>query len=333
MNKRKLIPVMLVLMLALGGAWYSGLFGNSEDGELSLYGNVDIREVDLSFRSGGEIAAIAVDEGDRVKQGDVLAELSTTQLGNRLAEADAQIAVNEANLARLRNGSRPQELAQARARVSAAQADVTRARAEYNRRQPLVESGAISRTLWDQTVAQLRGAEAGLAEASQALSLARQGPRSEDIAAARAQLGAAQAMRNSVRTDLDDTKLVAASDGVVMTRAAEPGAMVQPTQTVLTLAIDRPMRVRAWIGEPDLWRISPGMAVEVSADGNPKTYKGTIGAISPRAEFTPRSVQTESLRADLVYSLRIIVNDPDDALRQGQPVTIRVPGARSKRED
>ncbi|MCP5395889.1 MAG: HlyD family efflux transporter periplasmic adaptor subunit [Sphingomonadaceae bacterium] len=333
MNKRKLIPVLLVLALAAGGAWYSGLFGKGDAGELSLYGNVDVREVDLSFRSGGEIASIAVDEGDRVKQGDVLAELTTTQLGNRLAEVDAQIAVNEANLARLRNGSRPQEIAQARARVSAAQADVTRARAEYNRRQPLVESGAISRTLWDQTVAQLRAAEAGLAEASQALSLAQQGPRSEDIAAARAQLGAAQAMRNSVKTDINDTRLTASTDGVVMTRAVEPGAVVQPTQTVLTLAIDRPMRVRAYIGEPDLWRISPGMAVEVSADGNPKTYKGTIGSISPRAEFTPRSVQTESLRADLVYSLRVIVSDPDDALRQGQPVTIRVPGARTSRED
>jgi HlyD family secretion protein len=97
---------------------------------------------------------------------------------------------------------------------------------------------------------------------------------------------------------------------------------------VLTLSIDRPLRVRAYVDESALSRISPGMAVQVTADGNPKAYRGTIGYISPRSEFTPKSVETESLRTDLVYRLRIIVTDPDDALRQGQPVTVRVPGAR-----
>ncbi|MBD3730961.1 MAG: HlyD family efflux transporter periplasmic adaptor subunit [Sphingomonadales bacterium] len=332
MDRRKLIPIVLVLALAIAGAWYFGAFGKGSDGELQLYGNVDVRQVDLSFRSGGQIAEMAVDEGDRVKQGDILARLDLDPLNNRLAETDAQIGVAEANLAKLRNGSRPQEIAQAQARYSAAQAELTRARAEYDRRRPLVESGAISRSLWDQTTAQLRAAQAQAAEAQQALSLVRQGPRAEDIAAARAQLGSAQAMRNSIRTDIEDTALVAPESGVVMTRAVEPGAVVQPTQTVLSLSIDRPLRVRGWIGEPDMWRISPGMAVEVSTDGNPRTYKGKIASISPRAEFTPRTVQTESLRADLVYSIQVIVSDPDDALRQGQPVTIRVPGARTAKD-
>jgi HlyD family secretion protein len=114
----------------------------------------------------------------------------------------------------------------------------------------------------------------------------------------------------------------------VLTRAREPGAIVQGGDTVFTLTIDRPLIIRAYIDEPDLGRISPGMAVEVSADGNPRTYHGTIGAISPKAEFTPKSVQTENLRADLVYRLRLLVNDPDDALRQGAPVSVAVPGAR-----
>lgn len=329
MDRRKLMPIALVLVLAIVGAWYFGLFGGRDQGELKLYGNVDVREVNLAFRTGGEIAQIAVEEGQRVKEGQVLARLDLDQLNNRLSEAEAQIGISEANLTKLRNGSRPQELAQAQARNSAAQAELARAQAEHDRRKGLVESGAISRTLWDQTVAQLSRAQSAAAEASQGLSLVRQGPRTEDIAAARAQLGSVQAMRNTIRTDIGNAALLAPSDGVIMTRAQEPGGVVQPGQTVLSLAIDRPMRLRGWIGEPDLWRVSPGMEVEVTADGNPRTYKGTIGSISPRAEFTPRSVQTESLRADLVYSMRIIVNDPDDALRQGQPVTIRVPGART----
>lgn len=329
MDRRKIVAIGAVLALLTAGAWYFGLFGEREQAELKLYGNVDVREVNLAFRTAGEIAEMAVEEGQRVKKGQLLARLDLDQLNNRLSEADAQIGMADANLAKLRNGSRPQELAQAQARNSAAQAELTRAQAEYNRRKGLVESGAISRTLWDQTVAQLSRAQSTAAEASQGLSLVRQGPRVEDISAARAQLGSAQAMRKTIRTDIRNASLLAPSGGVIMTRAQEPGSVVQPGQTVLSLAIDRPMRLRGWIGEPDLWRISPGMAVEVSADGNPKNYKGTIGSINPRAEFTPRSVQTESLRADLVYSMRIIVSDPDDALRQGQPVTIRVPAARS----
>src|SRR5690606_32980921 len=99
-------------------------------------------------------------------------------------------------------------------------------------------------------------------------------------------------------------------------------------QTVLTLSLSRPLRVRAYVAEPDLSRVAPGMKVTVTADGNPKTYQGTIGYISPRAEFTPKSVETEDLRTDLVYRLRITVENPDDALRQGQPVTVVVPAAR-----
>jgi HlyD family secretion protein len=126
--------------------------------------------------------------------------------------------------------------------------------------------------------------------------------------------------------DRGDTTLVAATAGTVSTRAEEPGAIVQPGQTVLTLSIDRPLRVRAYVAETDLSRIAPGQKVEVRADGNDKTYHGTIGFISPKAEFTPKTVQTEDLRTDLVYRVRIIVSDPDDRLRQGQPVSVKVLG-------
>nr|MBA3371512.1 HlyD family efflux transporter periplasmic adaptor subunit [Thermoleophilaceae bacterium] len=160
------------------------------------------------------------------------------------------------------------------------------------------------------------------------LSLLTAGSRREDIAAAEAQLQSAEATKQSVSTDRGDTRLVAATGGTVITRAREPGAIVQAGETVLTLSIDRPLRVRAYVAETDLSRIAPGGKVVVTADGNPRTYRGTIGYISPRAEFTPKSVETENLRTDLVYRLRIVVDNPDGALRQGQPVTVTVTGAR-----
>jgi HlyD family secretion protein len=330
MNRRTSLALLvlgLFLLVAIATKGF-GLTSLGEDGAIKLYGNVDVREVDMAFRVPGRISAIAVEEGEKVSKGQLLAVLDTATLDARIRQADAQLGLAQAELLKLRNGSRPQDIAQARARAAAAEAAFAEADRDYQRRKPLVESGAISRDLWDQTRSTRDKAQAHLAEAQQALSLVEAGPRAEDKAAAQAQMAAAEAARRSAATDLGDSRLVAAQDGVVVTRAREPGAIVQPGETVLTLSIVRPMRVRAYIGEPQLSRISPGMKVLVKADGNARTYHGTIGFIAPKAEFTPKTVETEDLRTDLVYRLRIIVTDPDDGLRQGQPVTVSVPDAR-----
>ncbi|MGD9809945.1 MAG: secretion protein HlyD [Sphingobium sp.] len=335
MNRRPLIIAAVIAVLVLAAIFTRGfgLFGGGRDGALVLYGNVDIREVDMAFRVNGRIKSIAVEEGDRVKSGEVLATLDTATLDARIGQADAKVAEAEAQLARLRDGSRPQDLAQARARVAAAEAVATDAEKDYERRQPLVEPGAISKDMWAATVAARDRARAQLAEARQALSLAVEGSRKEDVAAGEAAVRAARAARTSAAIDLSDARLVALTDTTVVTRAREPGAIVQPGETVLTLSIDRPLRVRAYVSETDLSRVRPGMAVELTADGNAKTYHGQIGYISPRAEFTPKTVETEDLRTDLVYRLRIIVSDPDGNLRQGQPVTIRLTGAKPAGRD
>ncbi len=335
MNRRRIAILAVVAALVIAAIATSGfgLFKARGDGALKLNGNVDIREVDLGFRVSGRISGIAVEEGARVKQGELLATLDAATLDSRIAQADAKVAQAEAQLAKLRNGNRAQDVAQARARVDAAAAVAQDAERDYARRQPLVEPGAISRDVWEQTVATRDKARADLQQARQALSLMQAGSRGEDVAAAAADVRSAVAARQGAATDLGDARLLASTDGTVVTRAREPGAIVQPGETVLTLAILRPLRVRAYVAESDLSRIGPGMKVVVSADGNPTSYHGTIGYISPRAEFTPKTVETENLRTDLVYQLRIIVDDPDDALRQGQPVSVAVPGARPKHKD
>ncbi|MEZ5654649.1 MAG: secretion protein HlyD [Sphingobium sp.] len=327
-NRRKIIPIAIISLLGLAVAgWALGLFSAKNDGQLTLYGNVDIREVDMAFRISGRIATIPVEEGDTVKPGQVIATLETAPVQDRVAAASAAVGQAQATLAKAENGNRPQDIAQARARAEAAKVARDYAVKDYNRREPLVASGTISRAAWDQTVANRREAEARLVEASKALELLEAGTRPEDLAAARAQLANAQAQQQSARTDLGDTKLVAPADGTILTRAMEPGAIAQPGQAVMIIAMNRPMRVRAYVGEPDLGRVSPGMKVTLKTDGSERTYHGTIGFISARAEFTPKSVETEDLRTDLVYRLRIVVSDPDDRLRQGQPVTVIVPDA------
>ncbi len=328
MTKPRIIAIAAVLILLIAAIATNGfgLIGRASGGPLSLYGNVDIREVDMAFRVSGRIAAIDVEEGAKVEPGQLLAVLDPAPVDSRITEADAMIAQARAQLAALQNGSRSQDIGQARAQVDAAQAALRKAQQDVDRRQALVEPGAISRDLWQATVSQRDQAQAQLAGAQQTLSKLQAGPRVEEIEGAKAQLRAAMAARGTLVVDRGDTALRAASAATVITRAQEPGAIVQPGQTVLTLSIDRPLRVRAYVAESDLSRIAPGMKVEVTADGNARTYHGTIGFISPRAEFTPKTVQTEDLRTDLVYRLRITVSDPDDGLRQGQPVTVKVVG-------
>lgn len=335
MNRRRVIGIVALAALVLAAVLTSGfgLWNEDESAELTLYGNVDIREVDLAFENSGRVEAIAVEEGDRVEEGALLASLDPSRSEDRLNQAEADVAQARADLAKARNGNRPQDIAQARARVDAARATLANAESDLRRRQSLVEDGAISRDLWDQTVADARRARAQLREAEQALSLARAGSRREDISAAQARLDAALAQRSSVQTDLGDTRLDAPVSGTVVTRAVESGSLVQPGTPAFTISIDRPVRIRAYVAEPDLTRIQPGMAVRVAVDGRAEPYRGRIGYISPQAEFTPKSVETEELRSDLVYRVRIIVDEADGGLRQGQPVTVTVPQARPAGDD
>ncbi|WP_295632434.1 HlyD family efflux transporter periplasmic adaptor subunit [Novosphingobium sp.] len=332
MNRRRIMGIvgLVALVVAALATRGFGLFAEAADNTLTLHGNVDIRQVDLGFRVAGRIQSIAFDEGARVPEGAVLASLDPSPLQNQLDAAQAQIAVAAAELDKRRNGNRPQDIAQARARLAEARANLAGARQDYERRAELVQTGAVSRSLFDTTTTKYRAAQAQVSAAQAALALQQAGVRREDIASAEAQRQQAMAQAAKLKTDLSDAVLRAPNAGTILTRAREPGAIVQPGETVLTLTIDRPLRVRAYIPEPDLARISPGMAVTVRTDGNDKTYHGTIGAIASTAEFTPKTVQTEALRTDLVYRVRVTVTDPDDALRQGAPVTVSIPTARAQ---
>ncbi len=168
-------------------------------------------------------------------------------------------------------------------------------------------------------------AEALLNSSNQALSLAVDGFRLEDIEAGLAALDVTKAGLESARINLNDTKILSPSNGYILTRVREPGSIVAPGSVVYTLTLHEPIWIRAYVSEPDLGYIKPGMKAEVYTDTYPdKPYEGQIGFISSQAEFTPKTVQTPELRTDLVFRLRVIVNDPKGELRQGMPVTVKL---------
>ena len=323
-GKTRWVVIAAVAVAVVGLLLWWLLRDGGDDGVLRLYGNVDIREVELSFRQPGRVASMAFDEGDTVAAGKVMAQLDAGPYQEKLAAAQAELQAAEAGLDKLRSGNRPQEIAQAQEAVRQAQAGFGEAERNFRRQDALLESGASSQRTVDAARAARDQAAANLASSKSVLSLATAGFRSEDIAAGEARAAAAEAALAQTRTALADTKLVAPNDATVIARVREPGSMVASSSTVYSLSLRDPVYVRAYISEPDLGRIAPGAKVRVHTDSSDKVYHGQIGFISPRAEFTPKSVETTDLRTDLVYRLRIVVADAGQGLLQGMPVTVDV---------
>ena len=162
-----------------------------------------------------------------------------------------------------------------------------------------------------------------LAAAENALALVREGYRREDIEAAEAAYEAAGARFAEAENALSDTELRSPAEGTILTRVSEPGTVVGAGQVVYALALERPIQVRTYIPEPQLGRVRVGMPARIVTDSSPDPIEGTLAFISPTAEFTPKQVQTEDLRTDLVYRARILVEDDRDGrLKNGMPVTV-----------
>jgi HlyD family secretion protein len=328
MKRTILIIVVIALFgLAAGIAWWLSR-RDAGPRELVMYGNVDFRQVQLSFNNSERIAAVLVHEGDRVRQGQVLARLDTGRLEPQLAQAEAQAAAQRQVVQRLRSGSRPEEIAQARANVQSANAEAANARQQYERLKSAAELSAgraVRQQDVDSAKAAVQVAEARLAVNQRALELAVTGPRKEEIAEAEARLRANEAQVILLRQQLVDAQLTAPMNALVRTRILEPGEMASPQKPVFSLAITDPKWVRAYVSEPDLGRIHQGMAATIAVDSfSQHGFDGWVGFISPVAEFTPKTVQTEELRTSLVYEVRVFVKDPSDQLRLGMPATVYV---------
>ena len=290
---------------------------------LTLYGNVDIREVQLAFQDAGRIRTLPVDEGARVAAGQVVAELDPTRYQLELQRLNGEVAAQTQVLARLRQGSRPQEVARARAAAASARASLADAQTQLARKQQLRTVNRISVQEVDTARTRVETLQANLKAAEEEVSLVVEGPRQEDIAAAEASLAALEAARDLAAQRLEDTRLLAPAAGVIRTRILEPGAMAAAGAPVFTLALTDPLWVRAYISEPDLGLVHEGMRAEVRTDTLPdKAYQGWVGFISSTAEFTPKTVETTELRTKLVYRARIFVCDPQEELRLGMPVTV-----------
>lgn len=327
--KKKIARIIIILLIIGGGTYgYTRYKQNGQislEGPVTLYGTIEIRDAALSFLEQERISELLVEEGDRVEAGQELARLDSARLESAMAELDARIAAQQAVVDKLVAGNRPQEIDQARAQVDAARVKVENVRQVLNRLEKTSSTGATSVQALDDARSSLKVEVAQLKVREKALNLVLEGARQEDITAAKQQLEALLANRSLLAIRLDDMTLKAPEAGIIQTRILEKGELAGPAKPVFTLALTDPKWVRAYIPEPQLGLISSGAKAAVVSDSFPgETIEGWVGFISPVAEFTPRAVQTEDLRTKLVYEVRVFVNDAQDKLRLGMPVTVKM---------
>ena len=288
-----------------------------------LSGTVEAREIDLSFRVGGHIDQLLTDEGYSVKQGDVVARLDTRDFQLALDQANAAAAVAKAALTTLKAGTREQEVHVAEADLEKARAELTFARSEVKRVKTLIPKQLATEQQLDSQQLREKVAEASVKQARQHLLLMQEGTRKEDIEHAEKQYDASMEAVAQAKQQLSYTDLVSPVTGMITLRLKEAGEMTAAGEPVLRIAELAKPWVRGYLTETDLGRVHLGQSVKVRVDGlQGREFNGHLSFISPVAEFTPKTVETRQLRVDLVYRVKVDVDNPDGILKIGMPADI-----------
>jgi HlyD family secretion protein len=297
----------------------------SDAGPIRLSGNIEATEAQLSFKVAGRVTERAVDEGQAVKAGQLVARLDDRELAQEVARLHAQAEVARAQLREVASGYRPEEVAQAEAAAEAAKAEAERADADLVRQKALVGREVISQREFDASRSVAEASAARLRQAREYLNLLQKGYRSEKIEAARAALKQAEAAQGLAETRLAETRIVSPLDGVVLSKAVEPGEYVSPGTPVVNVADLSKVWLRAYVEEVDLGRVKLGQAVAVKTDTHAgKIYPGRVSYISAEAEFTPKTVQTKKERVRLVYRVKIDLENPARELKPGMPADAEI---------
>lgn len=321
--KRKIIIAIAILLCLFGGiAIY--IEKTNVNNELMFYGNIDTRTVYLGFRFIGKIDKLDKDEGDKVFKDEVVASLDNEQLKISIKNIEAQLDGAHATLLKLQNGYRQEEIDDAKGSYEEALAQVKMLEDVYKRQEVLNRSNATTKELYTSSKYNYEYALGTLTKAKATYDLRLNGNRIEDIMYQNATVNALKAQLESAKKDLADSYLVSPVDGIILKRYKEEGSIATAGERVLEISKQDEFWVKAYIDETNLGEISQGDRVYVYTDVSKTPYNGTIGYISPIAEFTPKNIETIDLRADLVYYFRVLIENPDTKLKQGIPVNIKL---------
>jgi HlyD family secretion protein len=326
MKKRKIGIAVVVLLLVVAVVVWRLYFQEKGNGDaLFLSGNMEVTEANVGFKVPGRVIELAVDEGDRVEKGQVLARLDDAELASVVAQNRAALQEAMSRLAEIRSGSRPQEIEQAKANVRSQDAELARLRNDFERAETLFKNGAVSKAQFDAARSAYETRLALQRGAAESLSLVKEGPKKESIAAADYRVEGARAALRTSEERLKDTVIYAPFSGVVLRKNVELGETVAAGTPVHTIGDLSSPWIKVYVPEAKLGLVKLGQKALVSTDTHKgKTYDGRVSYISSEAEFTPKNVQTQEERVKLVYAVKVRVQNPDQELKPSMPADVKI---------
>lgn len=306
--------------------------------KLRVSGHVEATETRLAPDAGGRILTLSIKEGDRVQTGQTILTLDTRDVQLAINRAQAERSAAEAQLRLVQAGSRVEDIRQAQSQVETARAEVSAARAELDsatqdlaRFEQLLQNNSGSRKQRDDAATRrdvardrVTSAEARVRTADELLSKLKAGARPEEVDAARARVATVDAQITSLQKGITDATLISPVTGMVTEKLVEVGEVIAPRAPVAVVVDLDHAWADVFVPEPTVPQIKIGQPATVFTDAGGSGIAGTITFISPKAEFTPRNVQTAEERSKLVYRVRITVDNKDGVLKQGMPVEAEI---------
>jgi len=325
--KRKI--ALLVALLALAGAALFVGWGlvreKGANGDLVANGTIEATEVEVSSKLPGRLAQLLVKEGDQVQANQVIARLDTSEIEAEVAQHRATVARAEAQLRELLAGSRLQEIEEARANLEQAEHNLKLARDEWDRLDSLFKEGAISAQERDRAKNSFEVASSQVKATRERYEMIRIGPRQEVIEAARHERDRAKAALGMAQVRLRDSTILAPLAAIVLTKRAEQGEVVNPGFPIVILIDPDDLWLRVYIPESEIGLVGIGQAAAVTVDSFPnRRFEGKVIEISSKAEFTPRTVQTKKERVNLVFGVKISLDNRERLLKPGMPADTEI---------
>ncbi|UCF67050.1 MAG: efflux RND transporter periplasmic adaptor subunit [Acidobacteriota bacterium] len=315
---RSLLAAGILASSLAGNLGCSDLANDGEPGRILVSGHMEATEVRISTKIGGTLKWFPVEEGNRVEQGQKIAQIDTVDLELNLAAVRAESDLARAELELRRSGYRAEEIAEARAQVDAAEAELAAAERDLERFQGLLDSGSGTEKLRDDARTRREVAANMLQAARERLRKLESGFRREETEAARARFEAARARIAQIEQQIGDAAVVSPVAGVVTEKLAEAGELLAPGSGLAMVTQLDDAWLTAYLPEPDLGKVRLGQQAIVETDGG-ETRRGELTFINAQAEFTPRNVQTRDERIKLVYRIKISVDNRDGLFKPGMP--------------
>lgn len=317
----KVIVAVLVVLAVLGTAGYK-LVGRTEKG-ITATGTIEVTKSDITPKVGGYLTELLIKEGDQVKQGQVVVRIDRPDLQAQLLRDEAALARAQAQLRDLQNGARSQELTEATANLAAARAQAVKAKADFGRYAKLYKEGAIAVQQLDTVRSANEVAANTLLAAESRYSLVVEGNRPETIEAQRLEVERSKFVVAASRTQVADTTVSSPMVGRVLSKNYEKGEYVNPGSSIATIGDLQDCWVKIYVSTTQLAGLRIGQPAKIKIDAFPdRNFSGEVREISQNAEYTPRQSITQRERANMVFAVKVKVNNADEMMKPGMPADV-----------